>query len=60
MGEVNGQNIEDEAKVDDVATKIDGSVWDVNSAMVKWPSVYPIESTRIESGTGLTKAEEGD
>ena len=35
MGEVNGQNIEDEATTDVVAAEIDGSVWDVISAMVK-------------------------
>ena len=45
IGEFNGQNIEDEAIVDVVAAEIDGSVWDVISAMVKWPSLYPIEST---------------
>ena len=35
MGEFNGQNIEDEATIDVVAAEIDGSVWDVISAMVK-------------------------
>ena len=35
MGEVNGQNIEKEATTDVVAAEIDGSVWDVISAMVK-------------------------
>ena len=35
MGEVNGQNIEDEATKDVIATEIDGSVWDVISSMVK-------------------------
>ena len=41
MGEFNGQNVEDEAIVDIVAAEIDGSVWDVISAMVKWPNLYP-------------------
>ena len=35
MGDVNGQNIEDEATIDVAATEIDGSVWDVILAMVK-------------------------
>ena len=35
MGEVNGQSIDDEATVDVVTAEIDGSVWDVISAMVK-------------------------
>ena len=35
MGEFNGQNIEYEATVGVVAVEIDGSVWDVISAMVK-------------------------
>ena len=33
--ELNGQNIEDEATVDVFAAEIDGSIWDVVSAMVK-------------------------
>ena len=60
MGEVNGQNIKDEATIDVVAAEIDGSVWDAISSMVKRPSVYHIESTGTQSETGSTKAEEGD
>ena len=60
MGEFNGQNIEDEATVDVVIVEIDGSVWDVISAMVKLPNVYPIESMGTRSETGSTKVEEGD
>ena len=59
MGEVNGQNIEDEATIDVVVAEIDGSVWGVISAMVKWPNVYPIESMGAWSEKGSTKAEEG-
>ena len=35
MGEVNGQNMKNEATTNVVAAEIDGSVWDVISAMVK-------------------------
>ena len=35
MGEVNGQNIQDEATKDVVTAEIYGSVWEVISAMVK-------------------------
>ena len=41
MGEVNGKNIEDEATVDAIAAEIDGSVWDLISAIVKMTQCTP-------------------
>ena len=50
MGEVNGQNIEDEEIIDDVTAEMDGSVWDVVSAIV-----YHIGSTGTRINIGSTK-----